>query len=156
LSKHSDCAKDLFKKGYNCSQAVFAAFCDETGLDLEDALKISSSFGGGMGRLREVCGAVTGMFMVAGMKYGYADPADQSKKYEHYALIQTMAKKFEEENGSIICRELLGLTLKHDLPLPEKRTESYYKKRPCAEFVAYAAQILDEYIENKNMEEKKC
>jgi len=155
LSKHSDYAKELFKKGYNCSQSLFAAFCDESNLDFEDALKISSSFGGGMGRLREVCGAVSGMFMVVGVKYGYTDPTDKIKKSEHYKLIQSLAKRFEEKNSSLICRELLGLTVKQGSPIPEDRTEAYYKKRPCAELVEYAAQILDEYIKIKNMEEKE-
>ena len=155
MSKHSDYAKELFKKGYNCSQSVFVAFCDETGLDIEDALKISSSFGGGMGRLREVCGAVSGMFMVVGMKYGYTDPTDKLKKSEHYKLIQSLAKRFENKNQSIICRDLLKLTSKLEAPIPEDRTEAYYKKRPCAELVEYAAQKLDEYIEIKNMEEKE-
>ena len=155
MSKHSGYAKELFKKGYNCSQSIFAAFCDETGLAFDDALKISSSFGGGMGRLREVCGAVSGMFMVAGMKYGYTDPTDKAKKSEHYKLIQSLAKRFEDKNSSIICRELLSLSSKCDVPIPEDRTEAYYKKRPCAELVEYAAQILDEYIKIKNMEEKE-
>ncbi len=155
MSKHSDYAKELFKRGYNCSQSVLVAFCDETGLDTEDALKISSSFGGGMGRLREVCGAVSGMFMVVGMKYGYTDPTDKQKKSEHYNLIQSLAKQFEQSNQSIICRDLLKINSKHDVPIPEDRTEAYYKKRPCAELVEYAAQILDEYIENRNMEEKE-
>jgi len=151
LSAHSDLAKELFIKGYNCSQSVFAAFCDETGLDMDTALKISSSFGGGMGRLREVCGAVSGMFMVVGMKYGYTDPFDKKAKTEHYKLIQDLAKQFEKENGSIICRELLGLSVKADIPVPEDRTESYYKKRPCAELVENAARILDEYISSKEL-----
>ena len=155
MSKHSDYAKELFKRGYNCSQSVLVAFCDETGLDIEDALKISSSFGGGMGRLREVCGAVSGMFMVVGMKYRYTDPTDKQKKSEHYNLIQSLAKQFEQSNQSIICRDLLKINSKHDVPIPEDRTEAYYKKRPCAELVEYAAQILDEYIENRNMEEKE-
>jgi len=155
MSRHSELAKELFKKGYNCSQAVFAAFCDETGLDMDTALKLSSSFGGGMGRLREVCGAVSGMFMVVGMKYGYTDPDDKIAKAEHYKLIQQLAKSFEDENGSIICRELLGLSIKADSPVPEDRTDSYYKKRPCAELVGQAAMIVDEYIQNKKMEEKK-
>ena len=155
MSKHSNYAKELFKNGYNCSQSVFAAFCDETDLKFEDALKIASSFGGGMGRLREVCGAVSGMFMVVGMKYGYTDPTDKSKKSEHYKLIQSLAKRFEERNGSIICRDLLKITSKYKEPIPEDRTEVYYKKRPCVELVEYAAQMLDEYIEIKNMEEKE-
>jgi C_GCAxxG_C_C family probable redox protein len=153
MSTHSDLARKLFEKGYNCSQSVFAAFCDETGLDNDTALKIASSFGGGMGRLREVCGAVTGMFMVAGMKYGYTDASDKRAKTEHYRLIQDLAGQFEKENGSIICRELLGISIKHDDPIPETRSENYYKKRPCAELVEQAARILDEYIINKKCHE---
>ena len=154
MSAHSDLARELFRKGYNCSQSVFAAFCDETGLDMETALKIASSFGGGMGRLREVCGAVTGMFMVVGMKYGYTDPSSKNAKAEHYELVQDLAKQFENENGSIICRELLGISIKHDKPIPETRNDNYYKKRPCAELVEQAARILDGYIISKRMEEK--
>ena len=155
MSVHSDLAKELFKKGYNCSQSVFASFCDETGIDFDTALKIASSFGGGMGRLREVCGAVSGMFMVAGMKYGYTDPCDNKAKNEHYKIIQDLAKRFEKENRSIICRELLGLSTKRDTYVSESRTEGYYKKRPCAELVENAAMILDKYIGNKKMEEKE-
>ena len=108
LRSHTGAAGQLFVQGYNCSQAVFAAFCDETGLDMDTALRFSSSFGGGMGQLREVCGAVTGMFMVAGVKYGYTDPKDVSAKAEHYRLIQSLAARFKEKNGSYICRELLS------------------------------------------------
>ncbi len=155
MSEHSTLAKDLFEKGYNCSQSVVLAFCDETGLDSETALKISSSFGGGMGRLREVCGAVTGMFIVAGMLDGYSDPLDRTAKVEHYKLIQSIAMKFEDENKSIICRELLGLSVDKESHIPEERNEGYYKKRPCAELVEYGAKILDEYIQNKKMDENK-
>ena len=144
---HSECAKSYFKEGYNCSQSVFLAFCDEYNMDSETALKISSSFGAGMGRLREVCGAVTGMFMVAGMIYGYTDPKDHTSKTEHYKRIQYLAKKFEEKNHSIICRELLGLDAGKDSPEPELRTAEYYKKRPCVELVGTVADILDQYIE---------
>ncbi|HEX3022779.1 MAG TPA: C-GCAxxG-C-C family protein [Lachnospiraceae bacterium] len=140
---------DLFKSGYNCSQAVFLAFCDEYGMDIETALKISSSFGGGMGRLREVCGAVSGMFMVAGMIYGYTDPKDNGTKSEHYERIQYLAKQFEKENGSIICRELLGLGKGKDSPVPELRTAEYYKKRPCVELVGMAAGIMEKYINER-------
>ncbi len=155
MSKHSKLAKDFFKKGYNCSQAVVLAFSDETALDSETALKISSSFGGGMGRLREVCGAVTGMFIVLGMLYGYSDPSDKTGKTEHYKLIQSIAMKFKDENGSIVCKELLGLSAKKETHIPEERNKGYYKKRPCVELVGYAAELLDEYIENKKLEEKK-
>ena len=154
MNDHSYLAKELFEKGYNCSQSIFAAFCDETGLDIETALKLSSSFGGGMGRLREVCGAVTGMFMVVGLKYGYSNPYDKELKTEHYKLIQYLAEKFKEENASIICRDLLSLTntKTSNSYIPSDRTESYYKERPCTNLVISAANILDEYIKNKNME----
>lgn len=141
-------AMDLFGQGYNCAQAVFLSFLDEMDMDETMAKKLSSSFGGGMGRLREVCGAVSGMFMVAGAMYGYDSPVEPEPKKEHYARIQELAKEFEKENGSIVCRELLGLTQKKDEPTPEKRTEEYYKKRPCKELVGMAAAIMDEYMEN--------
>jgi len=137
---------ELFKQGYNCSQAVVAAFCEETGMDFENALKISSSFGGGMGSLREVCGAVSGMFMVAGMKYGYTDPKARGSKSEHYKLIQEMAEKFISDNRSIICRELLGQRRKSEGHVLEERTEEYYKKRPCVELVGDAAEIMHQVI----------
>ena len=149
---HEERAVALFKQGYNCSQSVFAAFSEELGMDLETALKISSSFGGGMGRLREVCGAVSGMFMVLGLKEGYTDPKNSSLKTQHYQKVQKLAGKFKQENGSIVCRELLGLSQQHDSPIPEARTESYYKKRPCAELVGMAAKFLDEFFEEENQE----
>ncbi|EKQ52822.1 MULTISPECIES: C-GCAxxG-C-C family protein [unclassified Clostridium] len=139
-------AMDLFKQGYNCSQSVFGALCEECNIDFETALKLSSSFGGGMGRLREVCGAVSGMFMVAGMKYGYSDPKDSLSKAKHYKKIQELAEQFEEKNGSIVCRELLGLSNKKDNYIPEERTTEYYKKRPCSEIVGDAAEIIYEFI----------
>ncbi len=150
MSKHSQRAMELFKEGYSCAQSVFGAFYDETGMGFEAALKMSSSFGGGMGRLREVCGAVSGIFIVAGIKYGYSSPDNKEEKAEHYQLIQTLALKFKEENGSIICRDLLGLADGPDSPVPQKRTEQYYNTRPCVQLVGYAAEILDELIENKN------
>lgn len=149
MSKHSEKAGELFREGYNCAQSVFTAFCDETNMDKEAALKLSSSFGGGMGRLREVCGALTGIFMVAGIKYGYSNPKDDDAKAEHYALIQELAKRFKEKNGTIICRELLDLSEKHSLPTPAKRNEEYYATRPCERFVCEAAEILDEILEQK-------
>lgn len=138
-----------FKEGFNCSQAVLLTFADECGLERETALKIASSFGGGMGRLREVCGAVSGMFMAAGLLYGYAVTDDKQAKTAHYELIQRLAEKFREKNGSIVCRELLGLDHKSDCPIPENRTKEYYKKRPCAELVGDAAEILAEYINSR-------
>lgn len=135
-------AMSLFKEGYNCSQAVFLTFSDELGLDREMALKLSSSFGGGMGRLREVCGAVSGMFMVAGLKRGYTSPDDMKSKKEHYELIQRLANEFKKHNSSIICRDLLELSPGADNPSPEPRTNDYYKKRPCNELVGQAAEIV--------------
>lgn len=152
MENYSDKAMNLFKQGYNCSQAVFLAFNDKTtGLDEESALKIASSFGGGMARLREVCGAVSGMFMTAGILYGYSNPNDNKEKTEHYKRIQKLAEKFKSQNGSIICRELLGLGNGADKPVPELRTEAYYKKRPCVELVGCAAAIMEDYI--REMEE---
>ncbi len=146
MSTHEEKAKQLFLEGYNCAQAVFCAFSDELGVDQETALRLSSSFGGGMGRLREVCGAVSGMFMAAGVKYGYSDPKARDEKTEHYARIQELAGNFKEQNGSIVCRELLGLQQKQDSPVPEERTKEYYKKRPCVNLVGDAARMLEAYI----------
>lgn len=139
-------AMAYFKEGYNCSQAVFLAFSDLYDIDEKTALKLSSSFGGGMGRMREVCGAVSGMFMVAGTLYGYDDPKAHEEKTEHYARIQELAGHFSDANGSIVCRTLLGLSDGKSAPEPEKRTDSYYKKRPCAQLVGMAAAIMDNYI----------
>lgn len=144
----SEQAMKLFREGYNCAQSVFLAFYDEYGMDFETALKISSSFGAGMGKLREVCGAVSGMFMVAGMLYGYTDPKDHTGKTKHYERIQTLAKEFEEQNRSIICRELLGIGKEKESPAPEVRTKEYYQKRPCLELVGMAAEIMDNYIKS--------
>ena len=139
-------AMELFKEGCNCAQAVFLAFEDKYTIDHKTALMLSSSFGGGMGRLREVCGAVSGMFMVAGVLYGYDDVIDYEAKKLHYERIQFLAKEFESRNGSIVCRQLLGLGEGKDSPAPEQRTDSYYKKRPCAELVGIAAAIMEQYI----------
>ena len=121
-------AKQLFLEGFNCSQAVFLAFSDKFDMDYETAMKLSSSFGGGIGRLREVCGAASGMFMVAGMLYGYDKPNDYEAKKTHYARIQELAKYYEESNGSgsIVCRDILGISGR-DNPAPEKRSSEYYK-----------------------------
>ncbi len=146
MSKKAEQAERLFREGYNCCQAVVGAFADELGMDTEEVLRLASSFGGGMGRLREVCGAVSGMFMIAGLERGYDDPKASAEKKEHYALIQRLAEAFREENGAIVCRELLGLEQKKDDPTPEVRTASYYQKRPCAEMVKSAVQILEKEL----------
>lgn len=152
MSKKGETAKALFLEGYNCSQSVLGAFAEDLGLNLETALRLSSSFGGGMGRLREVCGAVSGMFLVAGLKYGYSDPHNQTAKAEHYKRIQDLAAEFREENGSIICRELLNLSEGPDSPVPADRTKDYYKKRPCAELVKSAAEMMENYMEEHKNE----
>ncbi len=140
-------AMALFKEGYNCSQSVFGAFAEELGLDFETALKISSSFGGGMGRLREVCGAVSGMFMAAGLKCGYSDPKDFNAKKAHYKLIQQLAEKFKEKNKYIVCRQLLGIEGQDNNYVPSERNSEYYKKRPCINLIGDAAEILEEYFD---------
>lgn len=148
MSSHEEKAMELFKEGYNCAQAVLGAFTDELGMDKQTAMKLSSSFGGGMGRMREVCGAVSGMFMVAGIKSGYDNPKDPLSRAKHYKLIQDMAAEYKKYNGSIICRELLQLenSNKPEDPAPAPRTEEYYKKRPCVELVGMAARIADQFV----------
>lgn len=140
-------AKELFKSGCNCSQAVLGVFCEELGLDFETALKIASSFGGGMGRMREVCGTVSGMFMAAGLAFSTPD----NNKAEQYKIVQELAQKFKDKNGSIICRELLEGIESSTSPTPSERTETYYKKRPCIELVGDSVEIFEEYLkEHKN------
>ena len=139
-------AKQLYAKGYNCAQAVALAFADVTGVDEETVGTASAPFGGGMGRLGEVCGAVSGMFMIAGLYYKNDIPSDMAKRKTVYATVQELAAKSKELNGSIICRELLGLDHKSDAPTPEARTEAYYKRRPCADYVASAARLVGEKL----------
>lgn len=143
---HGKKAFELFTSGYNCAQAVFGAYCEDIGLDPETGLRLASSFGGGMGRMREVCGAVSGMFMAAGVIYGYSNADAKETKTEHYKRIQELAAKFKEENGSIICRRLLGLEKAEETPAASERTKEYYHKRPCGELCRQAAEILDAYI----------
>lgn len=146
---HEEKAVANFKEGYNCSQAVVAAFSDVTGLDEKNALKISSSFGGGLGRMREVCGAVSGMAFVAGCLYGYDSPKAREEKMQHYARIQAMVNEFKNSLGSYICRELINVSPAQEIsPVPEERTPQYYKKRKCLDCIATAARIMDEYIKN--------
>ena len=142
---HSERAVELFVEGYNCAQAVAAAFGDLTGLDEKTAARMASCFGGGMGRMREVCGAVSGMLMVAGVLYGYDDPKATKEKRELYAQVQAMAGQFRQELGSIVCRDLLKNPPSDPNPTP--RTEQFYKDRPCARMVATAARIMDAFIE---------
>lgn len=141
-------AMQSFLDGYNCSQCMMLAFEDLLTIDIDTALKIASPFGGGMGRLREVCGSVSGMFMVLGFLKGYSTPGDYEGKKELYEHIQELARRYEEANGSIICRDLLGLSVQHEEATPEQRTPDYYKKRPCAEKIGSAAEILEYYLNN--------
>lgn len=147
--KNSEKAVELFCEGYNCAQSVFGAFADEIGLDVKQALKMASPFGGGVGRLREVCGACSGMLMVFGWLYGYENAETGEVKSKLYEQTRKLCNDFSKLNGSIICREILdnaeiGGT-------PENRTEQYYAKRPCVCCVRTAAEIIEKYIaENKN------
>ena len=143
---HPEVARQLFCEGYNCSQAVLCAFDDVTGLDRGTSARLASSFGGGMGRMREVCGCVSGALMVLGLVNGYDDPSDNDAKKAHYELVRAFADRFRAENGSIICRELLTGVQTTPGGDPEARTDAYYKKRPCPDLVACAAKILDEYV----------
>ena len=141
-------AKALFKQGFNCSQAVCAACSDIYGMDEETALRVAASFGGGIGRMRQTCGAACGMFILAGLENGSAVPGDAEGKKQNYTLVQDLAAKFKQENGSLICAELLGIAPKTQNPTPEARTEAYYQKRPCVEMVANAVRIYLEYMNN--------
>ena len=137
-------AEQLFLDGYNCAQAVFGAFSEQLGVPFDMAMKLSSSFGGGVGRQREVCGAVSGMCMAAGVLYGYPTPETGEVKAQHYRLIRELCERFKEQNRSIICRDILknaevGGT-------PEARTNEYYAGRPCLRCVHDAAEILETYI----------
>lgn len=145
---HADTAAELFLQGYNCAQAVLTAFGDLTGLSPAFSQKLASSFGGGMGRMREVCGAVSGMLMVAGILYGYTAEGGADDKKAHYALVQELAGRFREQAGSIVCREILNNP--SAAPTPSARTAEYYATRPCTRMVYLAASILDEYIREQS------
>ena len=140
-------AMQYFLEGYNCAQAVVLAYKDVIGIDEKTCARISSSFGGGMGRMREVCGAVSGMLMVLGLLYGYEGPEEGQIKKDHYTRVQHLAEKFREEVGSIICREILKNPPSD--PSPSPRTAEYYAQRPCARMVGLAVKLLDEYIKSQ-------
>lgn len=140
-------AQSLFKQGYNCSQSVAIAFEEELGMERNMIAKLVSGFGGGIGRMREVCGCVSGMVFVISSLYGYSDPTDFDSKKALYQRINQVTNAFKEINGSIICKELLGLDKKDGI-VPEKRTDDYYKKRPCSELCKIAGDILENYIIN--------
>ena len=154
-----DKAERLFREGYNCSQAVVAAFCDLYEIDEELALRMSASFGAGLGRMREVCGAVSGMGIIAGLENGATSGKDVAGKKANYDLISSMAGEFKKNNGTIICRELLGLSdnksttgngvMQKVDTTPQVRNDQYYKTRPCVDKVRDCAQIVEDYIINK-------
>lgn len=142
-----DEAYGYFLSGYNCAQAVVLAFRDLLGMDEQTAARLSCGFGGGMGRMREVCGTFSGVVTVMSWLYGYSDPSDNATKADLYERIRALADEFRADNGSIICRELLGLQQAEKSAVPAARTAEYYKKRPCPELCRYAADMLERYIE---------
>lgn len=148
-------AAQYFLDGYNCTQSVLLAYQEELDFDADTLLKMGASFGGGMGRLRQVCGTVSGIFMVLGFLYGYTDPKDMEGKTKQYERVQALAERFEQRNGSIVCREILGLRQKKDAPAPSERTAEYYKKRPCAKMVYDAVEILETFRKEWETEDKK-
>lgn len=139
-------AINYFKEGYNCSQAVVLAFKDVLTIDVNELCKIASPFGGGLSRMRETCGAVSGMVLVLGNLFGYHSPETGEKKQELYEKTQELLRIFENRYGSLTCRVLLNLTTKHDNPKPSKRNQSFFLKRPCLELIGGAAEILEEYL----------
>lgn len=142
----ADLAEKLFREGYNCSQSVFGAFTDVTGMDLATSMRYASGFGAGFGKMREVCGAVSGMTMLASILKGYSDPGDREGKIATYCLVQEMIKEFEEEMGSRICRELLHIKPGEDPVEPSVRTEEYYNSRPCIHAVRTGASLVEKYL----------
>lgn len=143
-------AVSLFKEGFNCSQSVVAAFADKYGFTREQALKMSASFGGGIGRMRETCGAACGLFMLVGLETGATEGADREGKAANYALVQELAEEFKQRNGALRCADLLGLSKKEPVvSTPEARTDQYYAKRPCVKMVEEAARIWCEYLQKQ-------
>ena len=151
MTPHEARAAELFLSGAVCAQAVFCAFCDLHGLEYETAARLSSSMGGGVGRMREVCGAFSGAVMAAGLLYGFTVPPAQGEKSEHYKRIQELGAAFSERWGSVVCRDILTARMGENAVsshyVPEERSTEYYARRPCLEAVRLAARLLDEYIE---------
>lgn len=142
-------AEKLFMEGYNCAQSVTLAFADLYGLTSDQALKISASFGGGMGRMRLTCGAVSGMMILVGLETGSVNPKSREEKVYNYSVVRTLAAKFKAENGSVVCGDLLGLNGPSDSAAPSERTPEYYHKRPCPELVRCAAKIFADFLETR-------
>lgn len=143
-----DRAVALFNSGFNCSQSVVAAFADIYGFTEDQALRMAASFGGGIGRMRETCGAACGMFLLAGLESGSTDPKDSEGKSNNYKMVQDLAAKFKAENGSLRCADLLGaMKERRQTHVPEVRTEEYYAKRPCPRMVECAARLWADKLE---------
>ena len=145
MTARQQTAQTLFEQGYNCAQAVAAAFSDVTGLDEKTLLRASAPFGGGVARLREVCGAVSGMFLAVGLLYGYDDVADKGVKADHYTLVQGLAHEFVRDNGALRCADILGKT-GAEAPTPTERNAAFYQERPCLRCVLSAVAILEDYL----------
>ena len=143
---HAEQAEQHFEAGCNCCQAVFLAFQDLHQLPVDVSLKLTSGMGGGIARMRVVCGAFTGMVLAAGILKGPEDPCQAEQKAEHYAFIQSLAKEFEAFSGSLLCRDLLKLQETHSIPIPDNRDAQYYQERPCAALVYQAAAILEQHL----------
>lgn len=139
-------AGELFRSGYNCAQSVFAAYADLFGMDFETALKMSSAMGAGVGRMREVCGTVLAMSLLAGLQEGNDNPTDSDAKTHIYEVVRRMSARFKEEHGTIICRELLGLDGMEESARPSERTPEFYTSRPCAKFITCAAEIIEDVL----------
>lgn len=143
-------ATELFYSGYNCSQSVVAAFAPLFGIEKKLALRMSASFGGGIGRMRQTCGAACGMFLLAGLDCGSTEGADRKAKSHNYAIVQQLAATFKEATGSLICSQLLGLDKVKVSSEAEARTTDYYKKRPCPKMIETAAIIFANYLNEKH------
>lgn len=147
-----DRATETFAQGYNCAQSVFATYADLFGIDWETALKLASPMGAGIGRMREVCGVVSAMALLAGLKEGNTDPANEEGKERIYRLTRQMAEEFKQQHKTLICRELLGIEGMEESARPSERTQQYYKERPCPVLVATAAKIIEEILlEDRNI-----
>lgn len=139
-------AISMFEDGYNCSQSVFVTYADIYGIDRETALRLSSPLGAGVGRMREVCGAVTAMALIAGLENGNTNPQDENAKADIYQNVRDYSELFKEKMGSIICRDLLSILEAEESAKPELRTAEYYGTRPCSKAVAVAAKIIEDMI----------
>lgn len=152
--ERSNLAESLFRQGYNCAQSVAAAYADLYHIDKDLMLRFAASFGGGIGRMREVCGAASGMFMIAGLETGTTDPTNREAKGYNYQVVQALAKEFVAYNGALRCCELLGLRSgTPQSPMPQKRDAAYYAKRPCPKIIKEAARIVGEYLSKIEVDE---